>query len=252
MTGLLDGKVAIVTGAGGGIGRVTVRALLEDGARVVVSELSEETGRATLDELGAGGDAIFVQNDVTDLASNERAVAAAVEAFGRLDVAFNNAGIDDGGLDVADMPVERFERVIAVNLIGVFLSMKAQLPQMLAQGGGSIINCASVAGLMSLTQQSAYITSKHGVIGLTKAAANDYSSRGIRVNAVCPGVINTPMVEEAGRLHPGFIESLTPKHLIGRIGESREIADAVVWLGSDRSSFVTGASIPVDGGYSAH
>lgn len=252
MSGLLEDKVAIVTGAGGGIGRVTVRALLDEGARVVVSELSEATGRETLEEIDAGDDAIFVQTDVTDLASLENVVTKAVETYGRLDVAFNNAGIDDGGLDLADMPVDRFERVIAVNLVGVFLSMKAQIPQMLAQGGGSIINCASAAGVLSLAQQSAYVTSKHGVIGLTKSAANDYSSRGIRVNAVSPGVVKTPMVEEAGRLHPGFIESLTPKHLIGRIGEPREVADAVVWLASDRSSFVTGASIAVDGGFIAH
>ncbi len=252
MTNTLDGKVAIVTGAGGGIGRETVKVLLENGARVAVADISEKAGQETLDYVDGRDDVFFHQTDVTDLASFEGLVARTVEQFGRLDLAHNNAGVELAGIDLADVTVEQFNRLIAVNYTGVFISMKAEIQQMLRQGSGAIINTASALGEVALPGQSAYVSSKHGVIGLTKAAAMEYSSKGIRVNAVLPGVIQTPMIDALEEQHPGFTDMLLKEHPIGRLGTPRDIANAVVWLGSDLSSFVTGTSLLVDGGYTAH
>ncbi|MBF4571843.1 glucose 1-dehydrogenase [Herbiconiux sp. VKM Ac-1786] len=252
MPDTLSGKVALVTGAGGGIGRETVRVLLENGARVAVADISEDAGRETIEYVGAGDDAFFHKTDVTDLASFEGLVAKTVETYGRLDVAHNNAGIEFSGLDLADVPVEEFQKLIAVNYTGVFISMKAEIPQMLKQGEGSIINTASALGIVALPGQSAYVSSKHAVIGLTKAAAMEYSGRGIRVNTILPGVIRTPMIEALDVQHPGFSDMLLKEHPIGRLGLPRDIGNAVVWLGSELSSFVTGTSLLVDGGYSTH
>lgn len=247
----LAGKVAIVTGGGGGIGRETARVLAEKGARVVVADLSEDAGRETLEVVGAGDDAIFVRADVTDLDSMTALVRATVDRFGHLDIAHNNAGIELSGPDLADVTVEQFNKIIAVNLTGVFISMKVEIPQMLSQGGGSIINTASSLGQVAIAHQSAYVSSKHGVIGMTRAAAVEYSDRGIRVNAVLPGVIQTPMIDSLEETHPGFKEALLAKHPIGRLGVPRDIAEAVAWLGSDAASFATGSLFNIDGGYLA-
>ncbi|MFG1608001.1 SDR family NAD(P)-dependent oxidoreductase [Actinoplanes sp. NPDC049265] len=248
----LAGKVAIVTGGASGIGRETVKALVENGARVVVADLSEDGGRETVDYAGGAENATFIRTDVGDPDSVRNLVGRTVEIHGRLDIAHNNAGITFAGPLLADVTVEDFNRVIGVNLAGVFLSMRAEVPAMLAGGGGSIINTASGLGEVALAGQSAYVASKHGVIGLTKAAAMEYSVHGVRVNAVLPGVIRTPLIEAIDKEQPGFIEMLLREHPIGRLGTTRDIAEAVVWLASDAATFVTGSSVNVDGGYSAH
>ncbi|WP_382309773.1 SDR family NAD(P)-dependent oxidoreductase [Herbiconiux sp. UC225_62] len=252
MSDLLSGKVALVTGAGGGIGRETVKALVENGARVVVADLSEDRGCETVEYAGGGSEVRFVQSDVTEFGSIEHLLQQTVELFGGLDIAHNNAGVELAGPGLADTSEEQFQRLLGVNLTGVFLCMKAEIPEMLRRGGGSIINTSSSFGVVAASGQSAYIASKHAVIGLTKAAAMEYSSRGVRVNAVLPGLIQTPLVEGIEAREPGFIAKVVQQHPIGRIGQPRDVAEAVVWLGSGLSSFVTGASIPVDGGFLAH
>lgn len=252
MPTMLEGKVALVTGGGGGIGRETVRVLAELGARVVVADVNLDAAEQTVEQAGGGPELVAVRTDVSDPDSAAAMVAAAVDRFGRLDIAHNNAGVELGGLDLADVDPEQYERVVAVNQRGVYLCMRAEIPQMLAQGSGSIINTASALGTVALPGQSAYVASKHGVIGLTKAAAMEYSARGIRINAVLPGVIQTPMIDEMEALTPGFTDMLLRQHPIGRLGTPTDVANAVAWLGSDLSAFVTASSLVVDGGYSAH
>jgi NAD(P)-dependent dehydrogenase (short-subunit alcohol dehydrogenase family) len=201
----------------------------------------------------AGGEAILVHADVSKPEDTQAMVDQAVAAFGSLDCAFNNAGIS-GGRDrllTADYLEEDWDRVISINLKGVWLCMKAEIPQMLKQGGGAIVNTASIAGLVGLTGTIAYVAAKHGVTGLTKAAALEYAKSGIRVNAVCPGYIQTPMVQGIFAENEGFEERAASRHPVGRLGEPEEIAQAVVWLSSDAASFVTGHNMPVDGGYMA-
>ncbi len=254
MAGSLDGKTALVTGGGSGIGRATSLAYAKDGARVVVADVNVEGGEETVQLIKeAGGEAILVHADVSKPEDTQAMVAQAVEAFGSLDCAFNNAGIG-GSRDrhlTADYLEEDWDRVISINLKGVWLCMKAEIPQMLKQGGGAIVNTASIAGLVGLTGTVAYVAAKHGVTGLTKAAAMEYAKSGIRVNAVCPGYIHTPLVQRLLDDHEGFEERVAARHPIGRLGEPEEIAQAVVWLSSDAASFVTGHNMPVDGGYMA-
>jgi NAD(P)-dependent dehydrogenase (short-subunit alcohol dehydrogenase family) len=245
----LDGKVAIVTGAGGGIGRATALLLAARGAKVVVADRTEDTGKETADLIGK--EALFVQADVSDEQSIQELVKKTVSAFGRLDIAHNNAGIAIGGKNLADVQLDDWNKVISINLTGMFLAMRAEIPAMLDAGGGSIINMSSVAGVVAQMGQAGYITSKHGVIGLTKAAAVEYSERGIRVNAVLPGTINTPMVQEIIKKNPGWVEALTSAQPIQRLGEPEEIAELVAFLASDAASFVTGASLAIDGGFIA-
>ena len=250
----LDGKTALVTGGGSGIGRATSLAYAQEGARVVVADVNVEGGEETVQLIKeAGGEAILVHADVAKPEDTQAMVAQAVEAFGSLDCAFNNAGIS-GGTDrrlTADYLEEDWDRVVGINLKGVWLCMKAEIPQMLKQGGGAIVNTASVAGLVAITGTVAYIAAKHGVTGLTKAAALEYAKSGIRVNAVCPGYIQTPMVQSIFVENEGFEERVASRHPIGRLGEPSEIAAAVIWLSSDAASFVTGHNMPVDGGYVA-
>ena len=249
MAGLTEGKVALVTGAGSGIGRATALVFAREGAKVVVSDIVVEGGEETVQQIkAAGGEAIFVKADVSKGADVEALITQTVETCGRLDCAFNNAGIEGGVKPTIDCTEEEFARTIAVNLTGVWLCMKHEIQQMLSQGGGTIVNTASVAGLVGFPGLPDYVASKHGVLGLTKTAALEYAKSGIRVNAVCPGVIQTPMVERGAQLSPGFDELAVSMEPVGRFGQPVEIGEAVVWLCSDAASFVTGHPMTVDGG----
>ena len=250
----LDGKTALVTGAGSGIGRAASLAYATSGARVVVTDVNIEGGEETVQMIKeSGGEAILVHADVSRPTDTEAMVNQAVKAFGSLDYAFNNAGIG-GGRDrhlTADYLEEDWDRVMAINLKGVWLCMKAEIPQMLKQGKGAIVNTASIAGLVGLSGTVAYVAAKHGVAGLTKAAAMEYAKSGIRVNAVCPGYIETPLIEGVFEQVEGYKETLESRHPLGRLGQPDEIASAVLWLSSDAASFVTGHNMTVDGGYVA-
>ena len=252
MSGMFEGKVALVTGAGGGIGRATALAFAREGARVVASDVEgaggDETARLVAD---AGGTAVHVACDVTRRGEVEALVGAAVDAFGRLDCAHNNAGIEGTYGRTADCDEENFDRTCAVNLKGVYLCLKSEIAHMLGAGGGAIVNTASVAGVEGAKNLPAYVASKHGVMGLTRTAALEYATRGIRVNAVCPGPIRTRMLEaimeENPRMEPAMIAAVPMR----RLGKPEEIAEAVVWLCSDRASYVTGQGLVVDGGFTA-
>jgi NAD(P)-dependent dehydrogenase (short-subunit alcohol dehydrogenase family) len=246
-------KVALVTGASSGIGKATARAFGQAGYAVAVADLDEQAGRAVEAEIGAqGSPALFVRCDVADEMEVANLIEQVVKAFGRLDAAFNNAGIEGQPSPTADCTVDNFDRTIAVNLRGVWLCLAAEIRQMLKQdNGGAIVNCASVAGLTGLAGMPAYVASKHGVVGLTRTAALDYATSNIRVNAICPGAIVTPMLErfmgssdEARRA----IESSEP---VGRLGKPEEIASSVLWLCSEGASFTTGQALAVDGGWTA-
>ena len=245
--------VALVTGAGSGIGRATAYAFARAGYALVLADSDEAGGRATEAELIAEEfPGKFVRCDVSREEEVSALVESAVDSFGRLDAAFNNAGIEGAQAETADCPAENFDRVIAVNLRGVYLCMREEIRQMLRQsGGGAIVNCASVAGLIGLPNIPAYVASKHGVVGLTRTAALEYARRGIRVNAVCPGAIETPMLERymAGAEHGR--EAMIENEPMGRIGAPEEIAEAVLWLSCKTASFVTGQAIAVDGGWTA-
>lgn len=250
MSRTFEGKVALVTGAAGGIGRVTSLAFAAAGAAVLLADRDEAAGGELAGEIERnGGRAAFVRTDVAKAADVERMVTQAVSRFGRLDVAFNNAGIELEHHATADCDEDTFDRVVDVNLKGVWLCMKHQIAQMMKQGGGgAIVNTASVAGLVGAPFMPAYCASKHGVIGLTKAAAAEYGRHRIRVNAVCPGVINTPMMERAFAAEPRRRSQMERLHLLRRVGEPQEVANAVLWLSSDAAGFVTGHPMAVDGG----
>jgi NAD(P)-dependent dehydrogenase (short-subunit alcohol dehydrogenase family) len=244
------GQVALVTGASSGMGLTTAEAFAGAGAAVVLADINEEALRAATDRLAsAGHKAISVVCDVADEAQAAAMVKRAVDEFGRLDMAYNNAGILGPVGDVTEETAEGFDEVNAVNLRGIWTCMKHELIQMAKQGSGAIVNCSSLGGLVGLPGRAAYHASKHGVIGLTKCAAMDYAAKGIRVNAICPGVIDTPM---GGNFSPEAIAEFVKDQPIGRQGKPEEIAAAVLWLCSPGASFVLGVALPVDGGFTAH
>jgi len=245
-----EGKVALVTGGNSGIGKATAILFAQQGARVVIAARRAEEGEATVAEIRrSGGEAIFVKTDVAQAADAEGVVKKTVAEYGRLDCAFNNAGVSGGG-PLHEVTEADWDRMIDVNLKGVWLGMKYQIIQMLSQGGGgAIVNDSSVAGLTGYVRSAAYCASKHGVIGLTKAGALQYRDKGIRINAVCPGMIMTPMIERAFAI-PG-VEDWFRSKVAGRGGNPDEVAQAVTWLCSDAASYLTGVALPVDGGLSS-
>jgi len=252
MAGRVEGRVALITGGGSGIAQATALLFGREGASVVVADYNAEGGARTVKTIKeAGGTAVFHAADVSNPQDVDGLMHKVMESYGRLDCAFNNAGIQGQLAKTPNCSLENWNRVIAINLTGVFLCMKYEIPVMLRHGGGRIVNTASGAGLVGVVGAPAYVAAKHGVAGLTKAAALEFAQKGIRVNAVCPGFIRTPMIEES--LDKGIVSeeqlfALEPMH---RIGEPEEIAEAVLWLCSDASSFVTGLPMPVDGGYVA-
>ena len=253
MAAKFEGKVALVTGGSSGIGRATALAFAKEGATVVIADILVEAGEETVRMIkGAGSEAILIKTDVSKAAEVEAVIKKTVESYGRLDYAVNNAGIEGDTAPTADCTEENWDRVININLKGAWLCMKYEIPQMLAQGGGAIVNISSIAGLVGVPGLvCAYVASKHGILGLTKIAALEYAKAGIRVNAVCPGPIRTPMLDRfiGGRPEvEAQFEALEP---VGRIGKPEEIAEAVVWLCSDAASFVTGHPLAVDGGWVA-
>lgn len=246
-----ENKVALVTGAASGLGLATAKAFAESGAAVALADWNEEAARSAADELTTQGHrALAIRCDVSDDAQVEAMVAQTVAAFGRLDAAYNNAGVQNILAETADTTRADYDRVMAINLRGVWSCMKFELRQMRAQGSGTIVNCSSLGGLVGGAERGIYHAAKHGVIGFTKSAALEYAARGIRVNAVCPGLIWTPMAEQMVAGGQGeALEAMVKSVPMRRPGRAEEIADAVLWLSSDAASYVTGQSISVDGGY---
>ena len=248
----LNGRVALVTGGSYGIGRATAIAFAARGARVAIADHVEDKEAVTVTEIKkAGGDAKFYPCDVSDASQVKKLFANVLADFGRLDFAFNNAGIEGVSGTTHECTEKNFDHTIEVNLKGVWLCMREEIPLMLQSGKGSIVNCASVAGLSGFEGLPAYVASKHGVVGLTKTAALEYAKKGIRVNAVCPGVIHTAMVDRITGRDKEVEKQFVAMEPVGRMGLPEEVGEAVVWLSSDAASFVTGAALPVDGGFSA-
>lgn len=249
--GMVEGKIALITGAGAGIGRATALKFAEEGAKVVLSDVNVKGGEETADQIKkAGGEGIFVKADISQSKEVKALVGKTVETYGRLDCACNIAGILGSTAPLVEQTEADFDRVVAVNQRGTFLCLQAEIEQMLKNGGGAIANVASVAGLVGNAGISPYVASKHAVNGLTKTAALEYAQQGIRVNAVCPGGVETDMIQSF--LSEEFTEEmLNGMHPIGRIGQPKEIAELMVWLCSDRASFMTGSIVPIDGGFVA-
>lgn len=245
----LKEKVALVTGAGSGIGRAIAVLYASEGAKVIVSDIDEKGGNETVAEITSkGGQAFFVRADSSKAEDNKNLVDQAVAKYGALHLAVNNAGIGGPLAPAGEYPVEGWDKVIGINLSGVFYGLRYQIPAIISAGGGSIINMASILGQAGTKNSPAYVAAKHGVIGLTKAAALDHATQNIRINSIGPGYIKTPLLES---LDEATMNALVSLHPMGRLGESNEIAELALWLNSDKASFVTGAYYNVDGGYLA-
>ena len=250
MEGVLSGRVGLVTGAGSGIGQMTALFFARDGAKVSVVDVDADTGMKTVQQIeDQGGQAIFIKCDVSKSDDVEAMVAETIKTFGRLDCAFNNAGISHGKAKIHEFPESDWDRVMNINLKGVWLCMKYELQHMFSQGKGAIVNASSINGLGGWLDLSAYVASKHGVMGLTRSAALEYAETGIRINAVCPGPILTPLSHYQGN-DPEIIKKMYPMPM-GRRGTMEEVAEAVVWLVSDKSSYITGHPLVLDGGFMA-
>ncbi len=246
----LKNKVALVTGAASGIGKATALEFSKQGAKVVVADIDEQSGGEVVNQITESGrEALFIKTDVSDPAQIKNMVEQTVESYGRLDYAFNNAGIEGEQKTTAEQTSENWQKVIDINLKGVWASMKYEIPEMLKnENGGTVVNCSSVAGLIGFPNLAPYVASKHGVIGLTKTAALEYAEQNIRVNAVCPGVIKTPMVDRVTGGDPELEKQYAEMSPMKRMGKPEEIATTVVWLCSDNASYITGGTITVDGG----
>lgn len=248
---MLKNKIALITGAGSGIGEATAMLFAQNGASIVLADMDTDGAERVLAAIEKeGGKGMVVKTDVSKPAECEKLVAETVKKFGRLDIAVNNAGIGGPAALVGDYPIEDWDKVIAINLSGVFYGMRYQIPAMLKNGGGAIVNMASILGKVGFPMSSAYVTAKHGVVGLTENAALEYATQGIRVNAVGPGFIKTPLLDK--NLTDEQLTGIAAMHPMQRLGTAQEVAELVLWLASDKASFVTGSYYNVDGGYLAH
>lgn len=246
----LENKVAVVTGAGSGIGEAIAITFAQEGAKVIVSDINEEGGNRVTEQIKSqGGEAFFIKADTSKAEDNERLVQESIAHFGALHIAVNNAGVGGPAAPTGEYPVEGWDKVIGINLSGVFYGLRYQIPALLAHGGGSIINMASILGQVGTKLSPAYVAAKHGVVGLTKAAALEYAGQKLRINAVGPGYIKTPLLTQ--HLSQTQLDELVKLHPVGRLGEAQEIAELVLWLASEKASFVTGTYYAADGGYLA-
>jgi len=245
----LEGKVALITGASSGIGKSTALLFAKEGAKVFLTDINEQDGKELAKKIKeSGGEAEFLKADTSKPEDSEKSVAEAIKVFGKLDIAVNNAGVGGPQKPVGEYEIEAWDNVISINLSGVFYGMRYQIPAMLKNSRGSIINVASILGSVGFANSPAYVAAKHGIVGLTKSAALEYSAKGIRVNSVGPAFIKTPLLEG---LDEDLLAQLKDLHPIGRLGEADEVAQLFVWLASDRASFATGSYYPIDGGYLA-